>query len=266
MMKNQGLTRVEAIVIICTVLFLFLIIVPMILDMLSPVRAREEARRATCKDNLSQIGKAMVVYTQNNDEYFPFARGPANGTCSTAPGSTDVCDAGTSLGCLYPLYINTPRVFRCPSTDDQPSFVVNTPQGVVSADAQAYLWKNRNWTLTDNQPGRASSYGYDPRISRRAVGNMAIMADWDGSWQANHDTSMQNHDGGQNVLYVDGSVKWVNVNYCSNDPIDNIFIEGGIDAKGNRVFWDCDTDAYLVNGAATLTSSYYDHERLPGPP
>ena len=60
----------------------------------------------------------------------------------------------------------------------------------------------------------------------------------------------QNHDGGQNVLYVDGSVKWQGTNYCSNDPIDNIFIEGGIDAKGNRVYWNADTDSFLVNGSA----------------
>jgi hypothetical protein len=137
---------------------------------------------------------------------------------------------------------------------------VNTPQGVISPNAQAYLWKNRNWTLTSNQPVsptnaaiRASSYGYDPRIFPSAVSNMAIMADWDGSWQANHDTSSQNHEGGQNVLCLDGSIKWQGSNCCSNDPIDNIFIEGGIDAKGNRVYWNCDTDAYLVNGSATLT-------------
>ena len=251
-MRNQGLTLVEVIVIACAVLLLCLLFISLIE---SPLK-REIARQAQCMENLHQIGKAMVAYTQNNGGYFPFTWGPANGTCSTAPGSTDACDGATSLGCLYPLYINTPRIFRCPSTEDQPSFVVNTPQGVVSPDAQGYLWKNRNWTLKGNQPGRASSYGYDPRINPSAVSNMAIMADWDGSWEANPKKYTQNHEGGQNVLYVDGSVKRQGSNYCSNDPIDNIFIEGGIDAKGNRVYWNCDTDAYLVNGSATLPMSY----------
>jgi prepilin-type processing-associated H-X9-DG protein len=263
-MRNIGLRFIEVVVILFVVGFLCLLVISILAN--REGHAREYARIAYCKENLEQIGKAMSAYTENNGGYFPFAWGPANGTCSMAPDSTDVCDGATSLGCLYPEYTNTARGFRCPSAEDQPSFVVNTPQGVISPDAQVYLWKNRNWTLKGNQPGRASSYGYDPRISRRAVGNMAIMADWDGSWQANYDTSNQNHDGGQNVLYVDGSVKWQQTNYCSCEPIDNIFIEGGIDAKGNRVYWDCDTDAYLVNGAATLTSSYYDHVRLQGPP
>ena len=91
---------------------------------------------------------------------------------------------------------------------------------------------------------------------------MAIMADWDGSWEANHDKSKQNHAGGQNVLYVDGSVKWQASNYVSNDPIDNIFIEGGIDAQGNRVYWNADTDSFLVNGSTMLTRSYDGYPAL----
>jgi prepilin-type processing-associated H-X9-DG protein len=255
-MRNRGLTLVEVIVIIAAIVALCLMLLPALNH---PVVS---GRKANCKENLSQIGKAMVAYTQNNGDYFPFAWGPANGTCSRAPGGTDACDAATSLGCLYPQYINTPRFFRCTPTEDQPSFVVNTPQGVVSPVAQAYLWSQRNWTLTGNHKGRASSYGYDPRIYPAAVNNTAIMGYWDGSWQANPEKSTQNHAGGQNVLYVDGSVKWQASNYVSNDPIDNIFIEGGIDAQGKRVYWNADTDSFLVNGSVTLTFSYDRYPEL----
>ena len=179
-MRNRGLTLIEMTVIVFIVVVLLIMILP------SFVRTEPSHRKAPCKENLSQIGKAIVAYTQNYNDYFPFAWGPANGACSTKPGSTDACDAATSLGCLYPQYISTAKLFRCPQTKDQPSFVVNTPQGVVSPAAQAYLWKNRNWTLKGNQPGRASSYGYDPRIYPSAVSSMAIMGDWDGSWEANH--------------------------------------------------------------------------------
>jgi len=255
-MRNQGLTLVEAVLI----LFLAVVVCLVLISTYLTAWSRETARpNAYCKENLSQIGKAIIAYTQNYGEFFPFAWGPANGACSMAPGSTNACDAATSLGCLYPEYINTPRVFRCPSTEDQPSFVVNTPQGVVSPAAQVSL---RNWTLTGSRPGRASSYGYDPRIYPAAVSNMAIMGDWDGSYAANRDTETQNHEGGQNVLYVDGSVRWQVGNYVSNDPIDNIFIEGGIDAQGHRVFWNADTDSFLVNGSAVLTVSYNEYPAL----
>jgi hypothetical protein len=213
-------------------------------------------------------------------------------TYTTTPGmmmdNAAMCDPGTSLGCLYPQYINTPRIFKCPSTEDQPSFVVNTPWGpggalinnynpVVGAYVNGYSnypywWSLRNWTLTSNLPVsisnatvRVCSYGYDPRIYQSAVSNMAIMADWDGSWQNNHDTSDQNHEGGQNVLYVDASVQWKTQNYVSNDPIDNIYVEGGesnVTSATMNVYWNADTDSYLVNCNTILGLSYNQYSQL----
>jgi len=293
-------------------------------------RAREEARKANCKENLSQLGKAIYAYTQNFNECFPFIWGPATdpgcpsnypawvpgnapagwpmtlwGPVPTVPvapytapywpptqpqggqaseAALNCCDAATSLGCLYPQYMPTSKSFKCPSTEDAPSFVMTAPTMVGSTTSSTsvlmpYMFSQRTWTLTGTVTqdtfnaaaygtgyvGTGASYGYDCRIYPSAVSNHAIAADMDGSWQNNHDTSTQNHDGGQNVLYVDGSVQWKGANYVSNDPIDNIYVEGGTSYNANYAlyggvtYWCCDTDSFLIKGSVPLTMSYNEY-------
>jgi len=82
-----------------------------------------------------------------------------------------------------------------------------------------------------------------------------------------------NHDGGQNVAFFDGHVKWSETSYCSTEPRDNIFVpNGGYRDDGswtshNQFYrhvtgwwenapladgqWDRDTDAFLWDGRIT---------------
>ncbi|MGD1002611.1 MAG: hypothetical protein ABSA67_18120 [Candidatus Brocadiia bacterium] len=259
---ERALTRADALVLL--VLFFFALFLFLCLDTGPGPRAIEEARKANCAENLSQIGKGMAAYREDNGGYFPFSWQRAGEPEPAGDGAANAAMAATSLGDLYPRYVSNPRIFRCPGAEDQPSFVLNLPLEYRVAGRAAASFgthpQGSNWTLTSNLPVsasisaiRASSYGYDPRISPRAPDGDVVMADWDGSWQVNHDTSMQNHDGGQNVLFVDGDVSWKVTNFCSNDLNDNIFVENN---------WDADTDSYLVDMDAGLGVSFDGYKHL----
>ena len=228
----SAFTLIELLVVIAIIAILAGLLLPAL------ARAREEGRKSVCKENCSQIGKAIFAYTQNYNEFYPFSWGPA-----WSAGTDGPANAMTSLGHIYPEYIGTDEAFRCPSmADDSPWLEENGDEALLTP----YEWSNRNYTI------KQSSYGYDCRIYPSAVSNHAILADMDGSYQVNRDTATQNHVEGQNILYVDGSVNWKQNNYVSNNPVDNIYVVGGqdqYDSGGTMISfansWHADTDSFL---------------------
>jgi hypothetical protein len=170
----------------------------------------------------------------------------------------------TSIGNLYPQYIDNARTFDCPSGQHwgrAPAFEPNIPDGtfdeVTGELLRPFMLGVMNWSLW------RGDYGYDPRIYPSAVSNHVIYGDMDGSCVSEPLGSgyiTANHDEGQNVLHVDGHVTWEETNYASNDPNDNIFTEAGIldvthqeKLSGNEAFildpntpgWHADTDSYI---------------------
>ena len=106
---RPGFTLVELLVVIAIVAILAALLLPAL------ARARESGRATACLGNLRQIGAALQLYTQDNDNRMPVAYDAALSTNS--PAATN----GPTLDRLLQNYLDAPRVFLCPS-DDQDLF------------------------------------------------------------------------------------------------------------------------------------------------
>ena len=218
-----ALTRSEVVVVVVCIVFVLVILAGFILPMLG--RPRIEARREVCAHNLGAIGQAIAAYRENNSDYFPFSWGPAD---IPEPRRKD---ALASLGCFYPDYLIYPNVFRCPSAENAPHFEIHASESQMNTEPKQ---EKANWVLVD------SSYGYDCRVLPRISADSPVVADMDGSYKAGDDSATQNHTGVQNVLFADGSVKWLDMEavWMFGPGQEDIYTEDP---------WHADTDAFISN-------------------
>lgn len=96
--RRRGFTLIELLVVIAIIALLAAILFPVF------ARARENARKSSCANNMKQLGLAMIQYAQDFDEMTVPIRMTAS---AGAPGFVwPQCVAA---------YVKTPYVFVCPS-------------------------------------------------------------------------------------------------------------------------------------------------------
>jgi len=104
-MMKKALTLTELLIAIAIIALLILILLPALGKM------RDQRHRTSCANNLSQIGRAMLIYDPDFDEEFPRAGGPN----SRWTGRTPNWQAKTRAE-AYGLDANAPK-----SASQQPS-------------------------------------------------------------------------------------------------------------------------------------------------
>jgi len=121
--------------------------------------------------------------------------------------------------------------------DELTNFQQIGPGQAMASDADGFTWTTANGQRPTYTSGSANAnlmFGWN------ANGKTASPFDGVSMW--GRYPRQSNHNGGQNVMYFDGHVKWVDTVYASRDPADNMYCP----QKG----WGPDTDSYLWDGGS----------------
>lgn len=184
-MRRQGFTLIELLVVIAIIAILAAILFPVF------ARAREKARQSSCLSNLKQIGTALMMYADDNDQTYLRVHGSLPGN----PGHDEVLPWYPSLQ----PYVKNDKIFRCPSHPKQyPSndtdYVINgyfacaTPMSYFPAPAQTICFAERS--------DDTGAFGYHP---------------WEPDSPDHFSAHIcpNRHNNGSNYAFADGHAKWM---------------------------------------------------------
>jgi len=216
-MRREGFTLIELLVVIAIIAILAAILFPVF------AQAREKARQSSCQSNLKQLAHGILMYAQDYDEVLPprYYRYNPN-----VPGGPNWADH------LVQPYIKNNQVILCPSTKAvsygyNQDYLNYRPLAQVLSPAETVMVCDVKQTFTSS-----GGYSWDRNIRRPSLfGNPPIKPPNDEDQYpvpgdpAYYGRPRGVHQGGANVAFVDGHVKWLRTDqfFYSQTPTDRFF-------------------------------------------
>ncbi len=200
-------------------------IIAILAAILFPVfaRAREAARQSSCLSNCKQMGNAVMMYTQDYDEVYPWMWQGGSGSAWVHVPVNQTASSNYFIWAefIYP-YVKNDGVFQCPSrkfTQAQMPYTTfpvsynynGNASGGVSGAAMAAVeapastivlydgWTMDAWWYA---PDHASLLSGQPSASPPSPSPI--------TWGASNWALVRRHNDGANCAFADGHAKWLN--------------------------------------------------------
>jgi len=204
--RRAGFTLIELLVVIAIIAILAAILFPVF------AKAREKARQTSCASNLKQMGTSLIMYEQDYDEA---AIALQAGVAWDAVGATGL----PWIQKVQP-YVKNMQIFRCPSGVSAIGYSMNA----WSMSFVAAYWQASYGTVGLYIPDQSVSPTEAIRVFDAGLLATSGSTDYTGGMDcdptnenlvntttpsaANDLIFPGNHNSGNNLLFLDGHVKW----------------------------------------------------------
>jgi prepilin-type N-terminal cleavage/methylation domain-containing protein/prepilin-type processing-associated H-X9-DG protein len=249
---RRGFTLTEILIVLAIIGLLTAILLPVL------SRARENGRKVACASNLRQLGMAFQQYTSDWNRRYPlaglyrnFANQPAGWGPPTAnwiagtegqpvacigPGDPSAActavgqyvsgEANVEGGALYP-YTKSAQVYICPSNVDgrkkKMSYTMNCALANLSS---VRIRQPVEVVLLVDEKEANDGYFYATNNSTATPPTTGASPEASGAFGDSKDELTQIHNGGGNLLFTDGHVKFYNTKA--------FVLDGSVEGKTNK--------------------------------